>query len=513
MILALAFRPFPGLRTRTIPMQFAGIDRRASLPRIPCSLALVLLPIALLFAAALPAVLPAQDFSNPDTEPAPQAALIQKANDALAAGDFRAALAVLTNLNVQSPKDPQILYDLGMTLEALAPRPPSPSNPSNSTAATPANSALPDQPAPTPESCYRQAIDADPAFPAAHVALGLLLARTNRPVEAHTQLALATTLPDAVPVLKAHAFRALARLDLAGDAQQSMPASLAAASDELLAALKLTPEQPDDILLSAQIAEASGDFPGAEQAFRRYLALPQGTGDTQATAGLVHVLLAEHHAADAEALLTPALARHPDDPAFTAQLAQAYLDSGDPAQASQAAPLLLKLRSAHPADRNIARLLARVYVETGHPDQADPLYASLLADPTAPPDPTLLDDRAEALLRLHRPAEAEKLLKQAVADPAAFPTPAAFADAATHLAFAAAEIDDPGTTLQALSLRAKVLPPSPSSLFLEATANDALHQSGRAVELYRQFLAAAGGNFPDQESQARQRLAQLAQTK
>src|ERR1017187_6964557 len=210
---------------------------------------------------------------------------------------------------------------------------------------------------------------------------------------------------------------------------------------------------------------------------------------------------------------TPALDRHPDDPAFSAQLAQAYLDSGDPAQASQAAPLLLKLRSAHPADRNIARLLARVYVETGHPDQADPLYASLLADPAAPPDPTLLDDRAEALLRLHRPAEAEKLLKQAVANPAAFPTPTDFADAATHLAFAAAEIDDPRITLQALSLRAKVLPPSPSSLFLEATANDALHQSSRAVELYRQFLAAAGGNFPDQESQARQRLAQLAQTK
>src|ERR1035441_3245868 len=150
-------------------MQLEGTDRRARLLRISCSLAPVLLPVALLFAAALPA----QDFSHPDTEPAPQAALIQRANDALAAGDFRAALAVLTNLNVESPKDPQILYDLGMTLEALEPEPSNPSNASDSTAATPANSALPDQPAPTPESCYRQAIDADPTFPAAHVALGL----------------------------------------------------------------------------------------------------------------------------------------------------------------------------------------------------------------------------------------------------------------------------------------------------------------------------------------------------
>ena len=490
-------------------MQFAGIDRRASLPRIPCSLALVLLPIALLFAAALPAVLPAQDFSNPDTEPAPQAALIQKANDALAAGDFRAALAVLTNLNVQSPKDPQILYDLGMTLEALEPEP---SNPSNPSAATPANSALPDQPAPTPESCYRQAIDADPAFPAAHVALGLLLARTNRPVDAHTQLALATTLPGAAPALKARAFRALARLDLAGDAQQSTPASLAAASDELLAAVKLTPEQPDDILLSAQIAEASADLPSAEKAYRRYHALPEGAANTQATAALAHILLAQHHPSDAEALLIPALAQHPGDPTFSAQLAQAYL-AADLPKTGQAISLLEALHTKDPTNANITRVLARVYLETGHPDQADPLYASLITAQADHPDPTLLDARGEALIQLHRPAEAEKLLKQAVANPSAFPSPAAFGDAATHLAFAASEIDDPRITLQALALRATVQQPSPSSLFLEATANDAMHQTSKAVALYKQFIAAAGGKFPDQESQARQRITELGHTK
>jgi tetratricopeptide (TPR) repeat protein len=478
-----------------------SISDALPVPRRWLSVACCLIPVLL-----LAATLPAQDFSHPDTQPAPQAALIQKANDALAAGDFRTALAMLTNLNAQTPNNPQILYDLGMTLEAVEPDPPS------RPAASPANSNLPDAPtaptAPTAESSYRKAIDVDPSFAAAHVALGLLLARTGRTAEAHSQLALAATLPDAAPALRARALRALARLD-----QQSTPPNPVAASGELLAALKLTLEQPDDVLLSAEIAEAAADFPSAEQAFRRYLALPAGAADTQATVGLVHVLLAEHHTADAEALLTTARAQHPDDPVFTAQLAQAYLDSGDPAKTSQAAPLLEKLRTAHPEDRNITRLLARVYVETGHPDQADPLYASLISGASAPPDPTLLDDRAEALLRLHRPAEAEKLLKQAVANPSAFPTPAAFADAATHLAFAAAEIDDPRTTLQALSLRATVQPPSPSSLYLEATANDALHLSSRAVELYQQFLAVAAGKFPDQESQARQRLADLAHAK
>ncbi len=445
--------------------------------------------LSLFAALALGHTLPAQDFS--DTAPAPQAPLIQKANDALAAGDFHAALDILTSLNTQTPNNPQILYDLGLTLEALNSPPPAAG-----------------QAALTTESCYRQAIKANPLFAPAQIALGLLLARTGHPADAHTELAAATAIPDIDPVLKGHALRALARID-----QQANPPNLSAAGDELLAALKLTPEQPDDILLSAEIATASKDLPSAEQAYRRYLAMPANSSDTQAIAALAHVLLTEDHPAEAESLLTPALTQHPSDPAFTAELAEAYLDSGDPAKVAKAAPLLEKLHTARPDEANITRLLARVYLDSGHPEQAEPLYASLLAATSTHPDPTLLDDQAEVFLRQRRPAEAEKLLKQAVADPSAFPTPAALADAATHLAFAASEIDDPRTTLQALSLRATVQPPSPSSLFLEATANDTLHQSSKAVDLYRQFLAAAKGDLPDQESQARQRLAELTRKK
>ena len=438
--------------------------------------------------------LAAQDFSHPDVQPAPQTALIQQANDALAAGEFSAALKILTSLNTQTPNDPQILYDLGLTLEALDVNPPA-----TGSGQTASNEL-------TAESCYRKSIEADPQFPAAHVALGLLLARTGRPAEARTQLTAATILPDEDPALRARALRALARLD-----QLSTPPNPTAASSELIAALKLTPEQPEDILLSAEIAESAADFPTAEHAYRRLLALTPD--DAQATAALAHVLLAEQHPADAEALLVPALTRSPGNPSFTAQLAEAYLASGDTAKIAQATPLVEALHAKVPDNANVARLLARVYLETGHPDQADTLYASLIAAQTAHPDPTLLDDRAEALLRLHRPGEAEKLLKQAVADPDAFPSRDAFGDAATHLAFAAAEIDDPRITLQALALRAKVQPPSPSSLFLEATANDDLHQSSKAAELYKQFLAASGGKLPDQESQARQRLAALSHTK
>jgi Flp pilus assembly protein TadD len=441
----------------------------------------------LLAALFIAPALAAQDFSHPDSEPAPEAALIQQANDALAASDFAAALKILTGLNTQTPNNPQVLYDLGLTLEALGSETP--------------NSTVPGSKPLTAEYCYRQSISANPLFPAAHVALGLLLARTGRAAEARSELLTATQLPDTAPALKARALRALAKLDQ----QASNPT---AASAELLAALNLTPEAPEDILLAAEIAESASDLDAAERAYRRYLALdPQ---DPQAIAALAHVLLAERRPADAEALLVPALAAHPSDPTLTVLVARADLASEDPAKVAQATPLLEKLHAANPQDANITRLLARVYLDTDHPDQADPFYAALIAAEGANPDPTLLDDRAEALLRMHRPGAAETLLKQATANPAAFPTRAALADAATHLAFAAAEIDDPRTTLHALALRATVLPPSPSTLYMEASANDSLHQISKAIDLYRQFLAAAGTDYPDQAAQARQRLAALA---
>jgi Flp pilus assembly protein TadD len=451
-----------------------------------------LLSSALAFALATCAH--AQDFSHPDTEPNPQNALIQKANDALTSGDLPGALDILTRLNTESPNNPQVLYDLGITLEALADQPAG-----TAPAQPPAAAQL------TPETAYRKAISANPLFPAPHVALGLLLARNGKTAEARSELATATSIPDIEPALKARALRALARIDFRSNAP--------AASSELLDAIRMSREQPDDVLLSAQIAETAADYPGAERAYRRYLALPQSADDPQATAGLVHALLAEHNTTEARTILNRALTQHPGDPTLTAQLAQTYLTSSDPAQAAQAAPLLEKLHTANPADANITRLLARVYVETGHPDQADPLYSALLSSAGDHPDPTLLDARADALLRLHRPAEAEKLLKQALANPAAFPSRDALADTATHLAFAASEADDPRTTLQALALRGTVQPPSLASLFLEATANDELHQSSRAAELYRQFLSAANGKFPDQESQARKRISELAHMK
>ena len=170
-----------------------------------------------------------------------------------------------------------------------------------------------------------------------------------------------------------------------------------------------------------------------------------------------------------------------------------------------------KLHTANPQDANLARLLARLYSRNSQFDKADALYAALIA--TSPQDPTLLDDRADVLIHLHRPAEAEDLLKRALAQPDSFPSKEALGIAASHLAFAASENNDPAMTLQALEIRARMLPQSASALFLEATARDKLHQVKLAKDLYKQFLSVANGKFPDEEWQARHRLITLEQLK
>jgi tetratricopeptide (TPR) repeat protein len=406
--------------------------------------------------------------SQPQQDP-----LRSQASEALAKQDYAAAAKLLSTLAEKNPNDAQILYNLGSAQDAL-----------DRTSEA--------------EASYRRAIAASPNLLEAHLALGLLLARNGKTGDAHTELAAAAAIPDSDSALRARAYRTLARLDQAGNPS--------GASDELLSAIKLSSETPDDILLTGELAQAIGDSDAAEAAFRRLLAA--APDNPQATAALVHVLLQQKKASEAESLLTAALQKHPDDPTLSAQLASLYESEDKPAQAL---PIVEKLHGAHPQDASITRLLARMYSRSNQYDKALPLYSSLSA--TFPNDPTLLDDQADALIRLRRSAEAQTLLQRAVANPQAFPTPEAFGVAASHLAFAASANHDPVTTLRALELRGRVLAPTPSTLFLAATAHDKLNQVKEASDLYKQFLAAAKGQFPDEEWEARHRLVTLEHMK
>jgi predicted Zn-dependent protease len=440
---------------------------------IPALIISAMLVISIAAHAQLPAG--TTDTTQPPAQK--QDPLLTQANEALDKQDYPTALKLLTTLTEKSPNDPHLLYDLAFTQDALA--------------ETPAQTT-------TAEATYRRAIAADPTYFDPHLALGLLLARSGKLPLAHTELLQATTLTTDNPALKARAFRALARID--------QPTNPALASDELLSALKLTPETADDIILSGELAESSNDPAAAETAYRRLLAKDPQNHD--ATAALTHLLLHQEKSDQAESLLTAALAKDPNNPTLNAQLASLYEQQNKPAQAL---PIVEKLVVAHPEDPSLTRLLARLYSRSQQYDKAAALYSTLIAN--SPNDPTLLDDDADTLIHLKRFAEAEALLKRAVANPSGFSSKEDLGNAASHLAFAASASNDPNVTLQALTLRATVLPNSPSSLFLEATARDKLHQTKQATDLYKQFLSVANGQFPDEEWEARHRLITLEHTK
>src|ERR1700679_3910812 len=197
---------------------------------------------------------------------------ISDAESALEKQDYKTAEAKLKVLAAANPKDGRVQYDLGFAEERDGEE---------------ADAA----------KAYATSIAAIPEFAEPKVALGLLDARAGKIEAAHQQLTDAAMIQTAVPELRGRALRALAHLD-----ETSHPD---AAREELLAALKLTPETPDDVLMGAELADRSGDAEDAIPAYRRALNLLPG--DVDATAGLAHALQHEGKLADADTVLTAAL--------------------------------------------------------------------------------------------------------------------------------------------------------------------------------------------------------------
>jgi tetratricopeptide (TPR) repeat protein len=343
------------------------------------------------------------------------------------------------------------------------------------------------------EGWYRKAIAADPKQFESRMALGLLLAGKNDGTatqDAISQLRAAVQLEPNPPNpgAKAQADRALARLLRSSDPT--------GARDALVDALKLTPETPSDTVLAAEIAESAGDLAIAEQEYRH--ALQADANRSDASAGLAHLLIAEKRYADAQPLVEAGLRRDPDDPALNAQLATILNAQGKQADALA---LLEKLHKLEPEARSVTTMLADADLQAGKLGEADALYQQLLVQ--TPNDPAVLDARAQILIRQQRYPEAMAVFRQAVA---ARPDDV---DAWSGIAFAASEAHQYQEELAALSMRSKYAAENAASLFLWATAYDNLHQSKQAADYYHRFLAAAQGKFPDQEWQAKHRLAAL----
>lgn len=344
---------------------------------------------------------------------------------------------------------------------------------------------------------YRKAIAADPKQFESRLALGLILAQQGKTDEARQQLRQATQLTPATPNVasQAHAFRALAELDLESDPAEAKQA--------LLSALKITPETPHDLLLTAQIAEANGDDDTAEVAYHRLLAgHPAPELASPANSGLAHLLLKQKRYGDAETLLKSALSQAPDDPALNAQLATALIAEN---KNDEALPVLEKLRQMEPGNASVDQMLVDAYTAVGQPEKAGPIYAEMAK--ANPGNPDILVAMGRNLIREGRYLEAQQAFEQAVK------LKPDDGEAWAGLAFAAVQNQRYPVALNALSMRAKYLPETPASYFLWAISYDNVHQIRSAEEYYRKFLAADGGKLPDQEWQARQRLALLGRSR
>ena len=400
---------------------------------------------------------------DPATNPAREAA-----ESKIEQRDFEGARPLLEKLLASNASDARALFDLGYVEDAAGHEDKA-------------------------EADYRKAIAADPKQFEARLALGLLLAHQSRFTLAREQIQQATQLAPPNPAAQAQALRTLAELDRSSDPP--------AARDALVAALRLSPETPADLLLTAQIAEANGDLEPAQTAYQRLLSGTPGTSPemkSAATSGLAQLLIQQKKYADAEPLLKSAVARDPRDPALNAQLATALLAQQ---KTSEALPVLEALEQLQPGDTAVEQMLADAYSQAGQPTKADPIYAKMAA--AHPDDEEILAGQGENLMREQRYSEAEQVLERAVK------LKPEDGDAWSGLAFVASENKQYPKALHALSMRANLLGETPVSYFLWATTYDNLHQSKQAQDYYRKFLAAADGKFPDQEWQAKHRLVAL----
>lgn len=349
---------------------------------------------------------------------------------------------------------------------------------------------------PAAEADYRRANTANPKQFESHAALGRLFADREHWKQARQQLELAAGLQPASGdprQLLADVARTLARVD-------AQLGDRAAASDALVGALRLTPEQPDDTLLAARLAEEEGNATGAENEYRKVLTADPKS--TEAAEGLARVLIHQGKFSEAEPIIQQGLKQAPNDPIFLADSAAALAGEGKNDAAREQLQMLHQQNPNQPA---ITRMLADLDSSTGEATKAGPLYQQLVQ--TTPNNPDLLTAQGENLIREQKWAQAVEVLQHSLnVQPQQ-------EDAWSSLAFAALQDRDYPLVLSALDHRATYLADGPATLFLRASALDHLHRNKEAVVYYRKFLDQAHGGFPDEQAEAQSRLAALSKSR
>jgi tetratricopeptide (TPR) repeat protein len=393
----------------------------------------------------------------------PANALLLQAEAALQKQDYSAAEPLLLKAVAQDPADYRSWFDLGFLYRAT-------NRPQDAMGA------------------YRKSIAIDPKVFESNLNLGQLYAKEGNVDEGLKFLRAATELK---PQSNPSDGLASAWLSIAQLLQQKN--DNAGALDASRRAAKFNPKDTEPHLLAGGILEKQDDFNGATNEYKVALAINPKSQD--ALAGLVDAYTRNHQLDLAAETLRDYLKLDPTNPAAHLQMGRLLLKSGKTEEALAEFEAGLK---GSPKDFDLRHEIAAVYASTGNYKESATRYAQLVE--ARPNDADLRFQYGVVEMQLREFKEAEQQLI------AALKINPRLTDAYGNLAVAASENKDYVLTLRALEARAKLVPESPSTYFLRATAYDNLRAFKEASENYRQFLAVANGKYPDQEFQARHRL-------
>lgn len=388
--------------------------------------------------------------------------LLDQAEPLLAKGDYSSAEPLLQKATAKDPKSYAAWYDLGYAEQELG-----------HTA-----DAIAD---------YKRSIELDPKVFETNLNLGVALASSGKRDEATKYLKAATGLQplNKQGQSKEHAWVALGKVELNSDP--------AAAEHALVEATKLLPQDPEPHLLLGGIYETANKLDQAKAQYQLTLSDAQNEARAQALRGLVNIAIASKQYGDAEAGVQQYLAVAPADSQAHLLLGRLLAAQGKNDEA------LAELNAAgNLSDRAVLQEKADLLTGLNRDTEALPIYKELVEQNAS--DAKLRYVYGVALMHQRQFAQAEEQILAAVKlNPN-------MANAYGDLAVVASENQQYDLTLKALDIRTKLLGDNPGTYFLRATALDHLRHFPEATQNYRQFLAVAGGKYPDEEWKARHRL-------
>ncbi len=339
-------------------------------------------------------------------------------------------------------------------------------------------------------AAYRKSVAAKPDVFESNLNLGLQLAKSGQP-GAEEFLRAATHLKPTSHVAEGQ-YRAW--LALGHTLEKSKPDEAVAAFQH---AASLQPKEVEPHFAAGMLLERENNFADAEREYKRALALDPGS--TDAAVALANLSMRGRRLPEAEEYLRKLLAEHAssgsESAAVEIQLGRVLAAEGKNDEAIAAMNAGIKLA---PGDEAARRDLAEIYVAAGKNDLAESSYRALVA--AHPNDAELHRSLGQALLRQKKFPEAQQEFLNTVK------LKPDFGEAYGDLAFAAGETQNYALVIRALDVRVKLLPETPITYFLRASACDHLRDFKTAAVNYHLFLNTAKGKYPDYEWKAEHRL-------